>query len=214
MRRIMLLNAKGGCGKTTLATNLASHYANQGAAVALMDLDPQGCSLDWAAVRPAEYPPISTIAVWEEGARPPRNADYLIIDAPAAVHGRPLTDLVRRAETFIIPVLPSPMDIRAAAHFVEELARVGRIEREETRIAVVANRVRENTLAFRALQEFLEGLDVPVLTSLRDTQVYNRAAERGLGIFELPPYLSTHDVEQWEPILKWLRSKRSVPVET
>lgn len=121
---------------------------------------------------------------------------------------------MRRAETFIIPVLPSPVDIRAASQFVEELARVGRVEREETRIAVVANRVRENTLAFRALEEFLEGLDVPFLASLRDTQNYIRAAERGLSIFELPPYLSAHDVEQWEPILKWLRSKRSVPVET
>lgn len=214
MRRIMLLNAKGGCGKTTLATNLASYYANQGAAVALMDLDPQGCSLDWAAVRSAEHAPVTAIAAWEDGARPPRNTDYLIVDAPAAVHGRQLTDLVRRAETFIIPVLPSPMDIRAAAHFVEELARVGRVGREETRIAVVANRVRENTLAFRALWEFLEGLDVPFLTSLRDTQIYNRAAERGLGIFELPPYLGAYDVDQWEPVLKWLRSKRSVPVAT
>lgn len=214
MRRIMFLNAKGGCGKTTLATNLAAYYANQGAAVVLADLDPQGSSLDWAAVRPAGYPPITVLAAAEEGARVPRNVDYLIFDAPAAVHGRTLTNLVRRAETFIVPVLPSPVDMRAVAHFVEELSRVGKVERDETRIAVVANRVRENTLVFHALEEFLQGLGVPFLTSLRDTQNYIRAAERGLSIFELPPYLGAHDVEQWEPILKWLRSKRSMPAET
>ncbi len=213
MRRIMFLNAKGGCGKTTLATNLAAYYANRGAAVALADLDPQGSSLDWAAMRPAEYPSITVLAA-EEGSRVPRNVDYLIFDAPAAVHGRTLTNLVRRAETFIVPVLPSPVDMRAVAHFVEELSRVGKVERDETRIAVVANRVRENTLVFHALEEFLQGLGVPFLTSLRDTQNYIRAAERGLSIFELPPYLGAHDVEQWEPILKWLRSKRSMPAET
>ena len=47
MRHIMVLNPKGGCGKSTLATNLASYYASQGKSVAIVDYDPQRSSLDW-----------------------------------------------------------------------------------------------------------------------------------------------------------------------
>ena len=54
MRHIMVLNAKGGCGKSTLATNIASYFATEGAAVALADYDPQRSSLDWLERRPAD----------------------------------------------------------------------------------------------------------------------------------------------------------------
>lgn len=212
MRTIMVLNSKGGCGKSTIATNLASYYAaDQGAAVALEDFDPQGSSSDWLAARPEDRPPIHGIKAWEAPARAPRSTEYAIIDAPAAVHGKELTDLVRRAETILIPVLPSPMDMRAAAHFIKDLLLVGKVSRRQTRLAVVANRVREYTLVYHSLERFLESLKIPFIATLRDTQNYIRAAERGLGIFELAPSLVYQDLEQWEPLLKWLHSKRSLP---
>lgn len=212
MRSIMVLNAKGGCGKSTLATNLASYYADQGLPTALADFDPQGSSMDWLAERPPERPTIQGIAAWEDMIRLPRDTERLIIDAPARVHGKELTDMIRRAQTVIVPVLPSPIDMRAAADFISELLSVGKVSRDETRIAVVANRVRESTLAFQSLNEFLNSLDIPFIAVLRDSQNYVRAAERGLGIFELPPYMAEHDVAQWVPLLRWLNSKRSMPV--
>jgi chromosome partitioning protein len=118
---------------------------------------------------------------------------------------------VKRAETIIIPVLPSPIDIRAASHFIRDLLLVGKVSRKQTRIAVVANRVRENTRVYHTLEKFLTSLKIPFVTTLRDTQNYIRAEERGLGIFELAPSSVAQDVEQWEPLLKWLRSKRSLP---
>ncbi len=211
MRSIMVLNAKGGCGKSTLATNLASYYADQGLPTALADFDPQGSSMDWLAERPPERPTIQGIAAWEDMVRLPRDTERLIIDAPARVHGKELTDMVRRAQTVIVPVLPSPIDMRAAADFISELLSVGKVSRDETRVAVVANRVRESTLAFQSLNEFLNNLDIPFIAVLRDSQNYVRAAERGLGIFELPPYMAEHDVAQWAPLLRWLNSKRSMP---
>lgn len=211
MRTIMVLNAKGGSGKSTLATNLASYYANQELTVLLADFDRQGSSMSWLAARPPERPVITGVAAWKEGLRPPRDTERLIMDAPSGARGKAVTDLVRRAQTLLIPVLPSPIDIRAATDFIQELLEVGRISREEAKLAVVANRVRETTLAYQALQEFLEGLDIPFITSLRDTQNYIRAAERGLGIFDLPHYQVEQDLEQWEPLIKWLNSKRSMP---
>jgi chromosome partitioning protein len=211
MRTIMLLNAKGGCGKSTLASNLASYYAAEGKAVGLVDFDPQKSGLEWLAVRSADDWEITGIDGTAKDLNIPRNLDVVIYDAPAGVSGKDLTALVKRAETIIIPVLPSPIDIRAASHFIRDLLLVGKVSRKQTKIAVVANRVRENTVVYHTLEKFLKSLKIPFVTTLRDTQNYIRAEERGLGIFELAPSSVEKDVEQWEPLLKWLRSKRSMP---
>lgn len=212
MRHIMVLNAKGGCGKSTLATNLASYYASEGYAVALADYDPQRSSLDWVERRPENRPPVIGLAGYEDGLRRlPRTADFLIIDAPARSHGTELADLVKHAETIILPVLPSTIDMQATTKFLQELKAVGRIDRKQAKLGVVANRVRENTLIFDELDEYLTTARVPYITALRDAQNYVRAYTRGLGIFDLPDYLAWPDVEQWDPLLKWLRSVRSQP---
>jgi len=211
MRTIMVLNAKGGCGKSTIATNLASYFAwEEERTVALADYDPQGSSREWLMARGEEWPEIRGIDGTSHTAeRPPHDTEIMIIDAPARVQGKELTALVRRAETIIIPVLPSPIDMRAAAHFIKDLLIVGKISRAQTKVAVVANRVRENTCVYESLYKFLRHLKIPFVATLRDTQNYIRAAERGVGIYELAPSLTYQDVEQWEPLIRWVRSKRS-----
>lgn len=210
MRTILALNPKGGCGKSTIATNLASYYVwEEEKSVVLVDFDPQSSSTEWLQARGEEWPEIIGIKAWRGQVNIPRSVDVQIIDPPAHIHGKELTSMVRRAETIIIPVLPSPMDIRAAAHFIKDLLVVGKISRKETKLAVIANRVRENTLIYHTLEAFLQSLKIPFIAHLRDTQNYIRAAERGLGIFELAPSLVWQDLEQWTPLVKWLKSKRS-----
>ncbi len=212
MRHIMVLNAKGGCGKSTLATNIASYFATQGAAVALADYDPQRSSLDWLARRPENRATITGIAGFEGGLRhAPRNADYLIIDAPARSHGAELADLVKHAETIVVPVLPSTIDMQATTTFLEELRGVSKIAKKQARIAAVANRVRDNTLIFDDLDEYLTKAKIPYVAALREAQNYVRAYTRGIGIFELPEYLAWPDWDEWESLTAWLRSKRSQP---
>lgn len=234
MRTIMLLNAKGGCGKSTLATNLAAHYANQQASVVLADMDPQGSSMEWLAARPQERAAIKGVAAWEDSTKIPRNADYVIFDAPAGTRGKDLTAMVRRVQTIVIPVLPSATDIRATARFVHDVLLLGRIERRQSRVAVVANRVREtgfvqnkmeqalgsigvdyastNTHIYRGLDRFLSRLKIPFITTLRDTPNYQLADEQGLGVCELDGR-ARYDVDQWQPLIKWLDSRRSMPVD-
>ena len=212
MRHIMVLNAKGGCGKSTLATNIASYFATEGATVALADFDPQRSSLDWLDRRPDNRPTIHGIASFDGGLRRvPRNADILVIDAPARSHGNELTDLVKHAETIVVPVLPSPIDMQATAVFLKELQGVGKVERKKVKIATVANRVRDNTLIWDELDEYLLKTRVPYVAALREAQNYVRAYTRGLGIFELPEYLAWPDWDEWEPLTAWLRSVRSQP---
>ncbi len=212
MRHIMVLNAKGGCGKSTLATNIASYFANEGYGVALADYDPQQSGLDWIERRPDNRPEIVGLAGYKDGLkRVPRSVDFVIIDAPARSHGAELQNLVRHAETIIVPVLPSTIDMQAATRFIAELKAVGKVERKQAKIGVVANRVREYTLIFEELDEYLTSAKVPYIAALREAQNYVRAYTRGLGIFELPEYLAWPDWEQWEPLTKWLRSVRSQP---
>jgi chromosome partitioning protein len=208
----MVLNAKGGCGKSTLSTNIAVFFAKQGNEVCIADYDPQRSSLDWLSGRPTELPRIGGIAAYEEGLRGvPRSTDVLIIDAPARVHGLELNELVRRAETIVIPVLPSSVDMKACAHFMAELLEIGKVSRRQARLGLIANRVREHTLIFEELDQYLSKLKVPYLGCLREAQNYVRAYARGMGVLELPQYLAAPDWAQWEPIGDWLSSKRSQP---
>jgi len=179
----------------------------QGKTVAIADFDRQSSSLDWLKVRPDSRPPIHSVAVEDEKAIISWALDSVIFDAPARTHGKELKRLVKQAQTLLVPVLPSPMDMRATARFVEELLLVGRVSRQAVRIGVVANRVREHTLAYDSLQRFLKQLGIPFVAVLRDTRNYIRAAESGLGIFELPPSQVARDLEQWQPLIRWLERK-------
>ena len=212
MRHIMVLNAKGGCGKSTLATNIAAYFANEGASVALADYDPQRSSLDWLDRRPEGRPAITGVAAFEDGLRHvPRTADIVVSDAPARSHGKELTDLVRHAETIVVPVLPSTIDMQATSVFLEELQKVGKIQRKQAKIGAIANRVRDNTLIYDELDEYLTKARVPYIAALREAMNYVRAYSRGLGVHELPEYLAWPDWDEWDPLASWLRSKRSQP---
>ena len=128
MRKIMVLNAKGGSGKTTVATNLAAYYASKGRKVVLADYDPQESSIKWLAERPKGRPVIRGNVAHDGGVIPTRGVDIVIMDAPASIHGKDLEKYVKRAETFIVPVLPSPIDMRAAVDFIKELKQTSAVK--------------------------------------------------------------------------------------
>jgi len=177
----------------------------------LADFDSQGSGLEWLRARSEKYPPIEGIPAWKSGQRLPKDADYLVMDAPAAVYGKEVTGLIKHAQSVVMPVLPSPIDIRAATHFIHDILLNGKVSRNETKLAVVANRVRENTIVYHKLQRFLKRLEIPFIATLRDTQNYIRAADRGIGIFEMAPSMVGQDIEQWKSLTRWLNSKRSLP---
>jgi len=208
----MVLTAKGGFGHSTLATTIASYLATEGASVALADYDPQRSSLDWLERRPDNRPAIAGVAAFEGGLRHvPRNADIVVSDAPARSHGKELTDLVKHAETIVVPVLPSTIDIQATTTFLKELQSINKVQNKQVKIGALANRVRDNTLIFDDLDEYLTKARVPYIAALREAQNYVRAYTRGIGIFELPEYLAWPDWDEWEPVTAWLRSIRSQP---
>jgi chromosome partitioning protein len=212
MHRILVLNAKGGCGKTTVATNLAGYYASQGRSTVLLDYDPQGSSMRWLNLRDSDRPAIHGIAAFQRRRdvtrafqmRLPPEAEVVIMDAPAGVSGLVLAEYVQRVDSILLPVLPSPIDIHAAAHFVQDLLLVGKARTVGTKIAIVANRVRENNLIFKDLENFLASLKLPLVATLRDSQNHIRAAEQGLSVYELSNIQKGKDLERWTPLIAWL----------
>ncbi|MCU7960779.1 MAG: ParA family protein [gamma proteobacterium symbiont of Bathyaustriella thionipta] len=213
MRTIMVMNAKGGCGKTTLATNIATFYADDGQNVVIADFDPQGSSIDWLTAR-EDYtgiPEISGIEAWHKPLNVPDSTDLIVMDVPAGIHGKDIDKALAQVQTLVVPVLPSAIDIRAAARFLKELKASGRVCEKRTRIGLVANRVRENTHVFHELENFLKKSKIPCVATLRESQTYIRSAETGLGLYELPPSSARVDVDQWESLMRWMNSKRSMP---
>lgn len=209
----MVTNAKGGCGKTTITTNIASHYARLGKNVRLFDHDSQGSSLAWINRRTGEAPPITGVDAsknsdhrltrsWQ--LRVPPETDIALIDSPAGTDIGELATLFQQNDSVLIPVLPSPIDIHATAHFIKALLTTGRARKKMIRLAVIANRVRKNTLMYHSLERFLFGLNIPFISSLRDTQLYARAIELGIGVQEIPTSRNKVDKEQWAPIFRWL----------
>lgn len=217
MRTILVLNAKGGSGKTTVATNLAGFYANEGAKVALVDLDPQGSSLDWVSARDPERPKIRAVDGATKPIRVARSTDVVIMDAPSRTHDEQLAQIVKRAQTIVLPVVPSPIDIRAAQRFLGELRELRNVIDHDIKMATVANRVREGSIIANELEDYLfelrlpSGRKFPFLTMLRSSTNYLRAAERGLSIFEFAPIATAGDREYWSPLTRWLLSPRSLP---
>lgn len=215
MRRITILNPKGGSGKTTLATNLAAYYASRGFATALMDFDPQGSSMRWLKARPPTLAPIHGVAAFHNvpgmtrsfQLRVPPGTARVVVDSPAAMEPQRFDEFTRDADAIVVPVLPSQIDIHACARCIEHLLTTAKIKRREERIAVVANRVRPNTLVFRSLMRFLETLDIPIMATFRESQNYIRSFELGLGLHEMQAERSLPDVEQWAPLVAWLESR-------
>jgi chromosome partitioning protein len=208
-RTILILNTKGGVGKTTLSTNLASYYASCGARVGLVDMDRQRSSSRWLEDRPKARPAIAGFAGWNYPALD--KFDWLIMDAPAALERKELARLVLRADVTVVPLLPSPVDIAAAVGFLRELLLETRIRASGRALGVVANRVQSNTLAGDRLRKFLSCLDIPCVAQLRDTQNYNHAAADGLGIFDLDPAVVRRDLGEWQPLLAWISERARSP---
>ena len=217
LHRVVVLNPKGGCGKTTLATNLASLYALRGTHPALADCDAQGFSLRWLDKRPKDRPLIHGISAYDDaidGLDSLRNAVHpntstVIVDLPGAIPNERLHDYTSRADSVLIPIVPSEIDVFSASRFIAELLLDAQLDRREQKVAIVANRVRSNTKSYQMLRQFLASLKIPMIAALRDTQNYVHAAAQGIGICEMPRYGVRNDVDQLEAIATWLDNWRT-----
>lgn len=210
---ILVANPKGGVGKSTLASNIAGLLARRGHAVMLGDADRQQSSRRWLELRPPQLPAIRSWEMEQGGgddgagrtiARPPKGVSHVVIDTPAGLGGARLEALCRRADKLLIPLQPSLFDIQATFDFIETLGALRRRLGRAPALALVGMRAKEGTLSVEQLQQFLQGLDVPVLGLLRDTQNYVQLAARGLTLWDVAPSRVERDLAQWQAVEAWL----------
>lgn len=223
MQTILVINSKGGSGKTTLTTNLASYFVNEGYKTTILDYDPQGSSLQWLKVRPPHQP-----ATHGANAAPskknghlrsiamavPSDTEYLIIDAPAGVEGILLQEMVRKSNFILIPVAPSAIDIHATADFIKQLLLVGGIRSSNVKTGIVANRVRNSMPVYEPMERFLNALKLPFLTKLSDADNYIYAVEEGLGVYEMDKHDINKERDELNPIIDWLTGSEQQSPQT
>lgn len=206
MRSVLVANPKGGAGKTTLSTNLSGYFANQGMKTTLCDLDRQQSALRWMAFRDPALPSVTGYFGGNQLAMSfPREADWVVVDAPAGLQGYKLSDCIRAVDKVLVPLVPSVFDMAATEDFLNAIR--GEIRGVRAKVGIVAMRVDPRTRAAGMLEEFLSHFDLPIVAYLRNTQNYVNVAAAGATIFDPPRAKHRKDVEQWAGMIDWLGSK-------
>ena len=207
MLTTLVASSKGGCGKSTLVTQLASHWAQAGQRTAIVDADRQGSSFRWAALRPDSVPGVLA----QEGGRRslgrvPADTEQLLIDTPAGATPRDLEPYLELADVVLVPVLPSSFDLHATLGFLAELQSVPRIKRGKLPVALVGNRLKPWTHASQdAVDELAAAAPFPLVAQLRDSQAYVLLTALGKGIFDYQSQQVLNHQQDWKPLLRWIR---------
>jgi chromosome partitioning protein len=198
---VVVMNPKGGVGKSTIATNLAGYFAHKRHKVMLGDIDVQQSSRAWLGVRPPSLPPIAS---WEVDAgniaKPPKGTTHMVLDTPAGMDGKQLDQVLQIADKVIVPLQASMFDILATQSFLQKLTG----KRSKAQLAVVGMRVNSRTRAADQLAHYVNNLGLPVLGHLRDTQNYVQLAALGATLWDVAPSRVEKDVAQWEELLAWV----------
>lgn len=221
MNTTLVINAKGGVGKSTITTNLASYFAARDIPTTIADFDPQGSSLNWLAQRSSDARKIYGADLssrigggFANGRRAiPRETRQLIIDAPAGPSRLLLQDLLARTQSILIPVAPSSIDVHATANFIKELLLVGHVRFRNIRVAVVANRVRNSKPIYAPLERFVAALNIMFLGRITDSDVYVEAAETGLGVFDMSADAAGAEQRELLAVARWVQGEQTAADE-
>lgn len=186
MSVIAVLNPKGGCGKTTLSTNLAQCLYDRGKSVLVVDTDPQGSARDWQAVM--DDNPLPLVALDR-----PNNLkslksvsatyDYVVIDGAAKLEDM-MSAAIKAADFILIPVQASPYDLWAASDLVDFIKARQDVTDGVPLASFVITRAIQGTILGKEIRKALNEYQLGLFkTQVIQRQVYPQTAAAGKTVF-------------------------------
>lgn len=203
MRKILVVNSKGGCGKTTVATNLAVALAARGEDVALADADRQKSSLSWVKRRPKNVVHIEGLNWTKESSigDKSKGLDSIVIDGPGGLRSELAKNLIAEASDIVVPVLASAFDWNATLKFLDGISDIKRVRKGKANIHVVANRIDRRSTQVEDLERLFSKKGYPALCRVSNRVTYAKHAALGTGVFDQSDAQSHAVRSQWHPLL-------------
>lgn len=203
MTVVALLGRKGGSGKSTLSTNIATWCARNGHQVMLGDVDRQQSVRSWLQRRSPQSVKINTWAV-DNGKvfRAPPGTTHVILDTPGGLYDHELAKLVVWIDAIIVPIGPSVFDRDASLDFLKELSKLPKVASGRCKLAAVGMRWPMDRI--QQWQARGQAWDIPLLTVIPDSAHYRSCLENGGSLFDMPEAIRQSDMPHWQPLLEWL----------
>lgn len=206
MKTLLIVNQKGGCGKSMAAVTLASALAGQGRRVGLADADPQASALEWLAQRPASAATIRMLD-WSRDkhiGQTDSKLDWLVVDAPGALPSERMQQLAAESDLMLIPVQPSFFDVSSTRRFLQRIDEIKRVRKGRVKVFLLANRIRTNSITTAELADFFNALGQRPLAWIAERSIYPQLASQGLSIFDQHQRVYQLMQQQWQPVIDLL----------
>lgn len=199
---VAVINTKGGCGKTMIATHLAAAFAASGLVTALADYDRQKSAVLWGRLRPETASPVAVLDWRADFGNMPKKVQRLVIDCPSSLKAAGVRDIIQESNAVVVPLLPSVYDERSTLAFLERAEDIKKVRKGEKQILIAANRYREVSRQAKRLDRLMLGHGHHIAARIPDRSIYPRLAERGLTVFDVATKAGSSEQEHWLALLE------------
>jgi chromosome partitioning protein len=183
--KIAVANLKGGCGKSTLALNLASGLEKRGKTI-LLDVDPQGTLEHWLKESFEGMPDVKNASknVKKIISESEKNYDFVVADCPPSLESGHTQEVLKEVDLLLIPVLPSPPDLWSSVHMVDAVKEAQK-KNTKLKAKLVRNQVETRSALSKAMRQAIEFCGLPALeSSLARRASYRWAALEGISVYQ------------------------------
>ena len=206
-KHICVINWKGGCGKTTIATHLAVALATSGLETGLADYDRQKTAKLWEKLRPKNAAKVTLVDWRKNFGKSPASLQRLVVDCPPSLRTKRVRAIIAESNIAVVPLLPSIFDEMATLHFLKRLEAIKSVRKHKKRVLLVANRYRTGRSASRRLEEFLVTERLLLVARIPEREIYSDLARDGLTVFDVHNKAALEQQQAWLPLVRAVESQ-------